>query len=120
MFISVVTIEPPGPLYLPILTQRNITCSVEGNLALTSLNVIFSDRSPVIYGLLEGREFVTGIALTSASHKRILVSVNTNIISVTGIRCEFDNVTDSGFIQGSDTLNLTIYGKLYCWLMRVT
>ena len=111
MFISVVTIEPPGPLYLPILTQRNITCSVEENLALTSLNVIFKDRSPVIYGLLEGREFVIGIALISASDKRVLVSVNTNIISVTGIRYEFNNITDSGVIQGSDTLNLTIYGK---------
>ena len=105
------TIEPPGPLYLPILTQRNITCSVEGNLELTSLNVIFNDRNSVGYGLLEGREFVTGIAITSASDKRILVSVNTNIISVTGIRCEFIIVTDSGVIQGSDTWNLTLYGK---------
>ena len=108
---SLVTIDPPGPLYLPILTQRNITFSVEGNLALTSLNVIFNDRSPVIYGLLEGKEFITGIALISASDKRILVSVNTSIISVTGIRYEFNNVTESGIIRGSDTLNLTVYGK---------
>ena len=111
MFVSVVTIEPPGPLYLPILTQRNITCSVEGNLELTSLHVIFNDRSPVIYGLLEGRKFVAGIAIISASDKRILVSVNTNITSVTGIRCEFNIVTDSGIVESSDTLNLTIYGK---------
>ena len=105
------TIEPPGPLYLPILTQRNITCSVEGNIALTSLRVIFHDRSPVIYGLLEGREFVAGVAIISASNIRILVSVNTNIISVTGIRCKFSIVTDSGIVESSDTLNLTIYGK---------
>ena len=111
MFISVVTIEPPGPLYLPILTQRNITCSVEGNLELTSLRVTFNDRSPVIYGLLEGREFVIGIAIISARGIRILVSVNTNIISVTGIRCEFIIVTESGIFESSDTLNLTIYGK---------
>ena len=111
MIVSVVTIEPPGPLYLPILTQRNITCSVEGNLELTSLDVIFNDRSPVIYDLLEGREFVAGIAIISASDKRMLVSVNTNITSVTGIRCEFRFVTDSGIVKSSDTLNLTIYGK---------
>ena len=105
------TIDPPEPLYLPILTQRNITCSVEENLSLTPLYVIFNDRSPVLYGLLEGREFVTGIVIISAKDKRILVSVNTNIISVTGIRFEFNIVTDSGIIHGSDTLNLTIYGK---------
>ena len=115
MFIPVVTINPPGSLYLPILTQRNITCSVEGNnISLTSLTVIFDDRSPVKYGLIEGREFVTGIAITSASDKRILVSVNSNIFSITGIRCEFSFVTDSGIVDGSDTLNLTIYGKWYC------
>ena len=111
MIVSVVTIEPPGPLYLPILTQSNITCSAEGNLELASFNVIFNDRNPVRYGLYEGREFVTGIALISASDKRILVSVNTDIISVSGITCEFDNITDSGVIRRSDTLNLTIYGK---------
>ena len=111
MFVSVVTIEPPGHLYLPILTQRNITCSAEGNLELTSLCVIFNDRSPVIYRLVEGIELVTGIAIISASDKRILVSVNTNITSVTGIRCEFSFETDSGIVESSDTLNLTIYGK---------
>ena len=111
MYISVVIIEPPGPLYLPILTQRNITCTVEGNLALTSLNVILNDRSPIRYGLVEKREFVTGIAITSADAKRILVSVNTNIISVSGIRCEFIILTESAVTVGSDTVNLTIYGK---------
>ena len=111
MFVSVVIIEPPGPLYLPILTQRSITCSVEENLILTSLHVIFNDRRQVKYGLLERREFVTGIAITSASDKRILLSINTNLTSVTGIRCEFYIVTDSGIVESSDTLNLTIYGK---------
>ena len=111
MFISVVTIKPPGHLYLPILTQRNITCLADDNISLTSFNVIFNDSSPVRYGLQEGRNFVTGIAITSASDKRILASVNTNIFSITGIRCEFYNVTDSGIIRGSTTLNLTIYGK---------
>ena len=111
MFISVVTIEPPGPLYLPILKQWNITCSADENISLTSLYVIFNDRSPVRYGLIEGREFATGIAITSASDKGILASVKTSIFSITGITCEFYNVTDSGIIRGSTTLNLTIYGK---------
>ena len=40
MFVSIVMIDPPGPLYIPILTQKNITCSI------TEINLIYS--SPVI------------------------------------------------------------------------
>ena len=109
MFVFIVTIHPPGPLYLSISTQRNITCS---GRQLTSLFVLFRDKDPILYILEEGIQAVAGIVITSESRTRLLISVNTNNTSVTGIRCEGNIVTDSGGATvDSDTLNLTIYGK---------
>ena len=109
MFISIVTIDPPGPLYLPMLIERNITFSVETGRFI-SLHVTFNDGNSERYGLVEGREFVAGIAIISASVKRLLVSVNTNITSVTGIRYEFETVADR-VTEDEDMLSITIYGK---------
>ena len=108
LFVSIVTIDPPGPLYLPISTQRNITCSGE---QLTSLFVLFSDKDAVLYTLREGSEFVPGIILTSESRTRLLISINNNDTSVTGIRCEGNIVIDGRVTPDSDTLDLTLYGK---------
>ena len=107
MLNPTVAIDPPGPLYLPVPTQRNITCLAEGG-RLDSFLVIFSDREPVEYVLLDRTEAVTGIVILSAGASRSLVSVKTNDTSITGIRC--DGIFQSG---GTDRyiLNLTIYGK---------
>ena len=32
VFVSIVTVDPPGPLYPPVSAQRNITCLIEGGL----------------------------------------------------------------------------------------
>ena len=37
VFVSIVTVDPPGPLYLPVSTQRNITCFIEGGVLLNLL-----------------------------------------------------------------------------------
>ena len=107
MMVSIVTIDPPGPLYLPISTQRNVTCS---GGQLTSLFVLFSNKNSVLYGLVVGTEFATGIVITSV-FPTLLISVNIRDTSVTGLRCDGNIVTVNGTIQDSVTLNITIYGK---------
>ena len=111
MCLSLVPIYP-GHLYIPVLTQRNITCSVEEG-RFTSLFVIFNDDRSTArrFGVVERREYVTGIAIIFAIDKKVLVSVNTIIISVTGISCKFEIVTDSEATQDENILNITIYGK---------
>ena len=111
VFISTVTIDPPGHLYLPISTQRNATCSIEGG-TLNHLVVTFSDKDSVRYTLQPGRERVPGIVITSATLTRLLISININDTSVTGIRCEGTiETSNSTTTPGVDTLNLTIFGK---------
>ena len=111
MFIPVVTVDPSGPLYLPISTQRNITCSIEGG-TLNHVVVTFSDKDSVKYTLLPGRERVPGIVITSSYLTRVLISINIEDASVTGIRCEGTIETSNGTTApGEDTLNLTIFGK---------
>ena len=105
------TINPPGPLYLPISTQRNITCSIEGG-TLSQLVVTFSDKDSVRYTLQRGRRD-TGIVVTSASLKRLLISININDTSVTGIRCEGTTETSGTATPVADTLYLTIFGEEY-------
>ena len=76
--------------------------------------VLFRDKNPILYILEEGIQAVAGIVITSESRTRLLISVNTNNTSVTGIRCVGNTATDSdgvGATEDSDTLNLTIYGK---------
>ena len=60
------TIDPPGPLYLPITRQRNITCSIE-NGQLTKLVIMFSDKMPASYIPAAGVQVAAGIIITSAS-----------------------------------------------------
>ena len=112
MFVSIVTVDPPGPLYLPISTQRNITCSVQGG-TLTQFVVTFSNKNSTTYTLLPGTELVTGIVVISADLARFLISINIYDTSVTGIRCEGNLQIGSSSTPGADTLNLIIYGEWY-------
>ena len=110
MFVSVVILDPPGPLYLPMSTQRNITCSAVGaERRLTSLDVLFSDTNPVSSFIVEGK-VIQGIEIISVNQPktRALISVNTNNTSIIGLRCR--SITASAIIDES-TLNLTVYGK---------
>ena len=104
--------DPPGHLYLPISTQRNITCSVEGG-TLSQFVVIFSKKDSITYTPLPGTEFVTGIVVISADFAKFSISININDTSVTGIRCEGNLQTGSSSTPDADTLNLTVYGEWY-------
>ena len=110
MFVSIVTVDPPGHLYLPISKQRNITCSVEGG-TLSQFVVTFNNKGSTTYVPQPGTELVTGIVVLSADFKRFLISININNTSVTGIRCEGNLQTGSSSTHDADTLNLTIYGE---------
>ena len=110
MFVSIVTVDPPGSLYLPISTQRNITCSVKGGI-LTQVVVTFSNKNSTTYVPQPGAELVTGIVIISADFKRFLISINIIDTSVTGIRCESNLQTGSSSTPDVDTLELTIYGE---------
>ena len=113
-FVSIVTVDPAGPLYLPISTQRNITCSVEEG-TLSQFVVTVSNKDSVTYTLLPGTEFFTGIIVINANFTKLLISININDTSVTGIRCEGNLRTGSSSTPDASTLNLTIYGEWYIW-----
>ena len=109
-FLSLVILDPPGPLYLPISTQRNITCSAEGaGRVLSSLVMLFCDISPVSSFIMEGK-VIQGIEIISVNQPktRALISVNTNNTSIIGLICR--SITASAIIHES-TLNLIIYGE---------
>ena len=110
MFVSIVIVDPPGPLYLPISTQRNITCSVEGG-TLGQFVVTFSNKNFTTYTPQPGTELVTGIVIISADFVRFLISINTSDTSVTGIRCEGSLQTGNTLTSDADTLELTVYGE---------
>ena len=111
IFVSVVMIDPPGPIYIPILKQKNITCSVEGvdRRQLNSLVMLFSDINPITSFITKGK-VIQGIDITfiSQSRARALISINTDNTSIIGLRC--GSLTRSLIIEES-TLNLTIYGE---------
>ena len=111
MFVSIVMIDPPGPLYLPISTQRNITCSIEGveGRQLNLLVILFSDINLIASLITEGK-VIQGIDISfvSQSRTRALISINTDNTSVIGLKC--GSLTRSLNLEET-TLNLTIYGE---------
>ena len=111
MFVSIVMINPPGPLYLPISTQRNITCSIEEveGRQLNLLVILFSDINPITSFISEGKVIQgIGIAFVSQSRARALISINTDNTSIIGLRC--GSLAASGIVEET-TLDLTIYGE---------
>ncbi len=108
LLLFLVEITPTGPLYIPINTQRNVTCHVEGDKAISSWSIILNDGTPMV--------FVPGQASTipgfagrrvNGAVNTILITVNTTKTSVTGLSC-------SSFIDNDlvpSTINVTIYGE---------
>ena len=114
MFVSIVMIDPPGPLYIPILTQKNITCSIEGveGRQLNLLVILFSDINPITSFITEGKVIQgIGIAFVSQSRARALISINTDNTSVIGLSC--GSLTASRIVEET-ILNLTVYGEYMC------
>jgi len=106
VYFSTVTTNPPGPLYLPIFTQTNITCSTVGPQGTLLIEILFSNMNPKV---LEGREGeLLGIATTYRNGTLSIITVNTSNTSLIGIRCVF--FPNSSTLVESTTI-LTIYSK---------
>ena len=107
------SIDPDGPLFIPINTQRTITCSYTDG-AIYSWSVIL--RNSIEYGayLFQGtveRFGITGIFMAPL----LQLIVNTSNTSIVGLRCA-GGVPDimAKVIIGNESeadINLTIYGK---------
>ncbi len=89
LLLFLVEITPTGPLYIPINTQRNVTCRhLEGNKAIYAWGIILNNGTPLVFeptqestipGITGG--YVNGVTNT------ILITVNTTETSVTGLSC---------------------------------
>ncbi len=106
---KLVDISPTGPLYIPINTQRNITCHVEGS-TIATWTIIHNETEQEFNPLIQ-ESTIFGITgkFTDGVFNTLLITVNTTETSVTGLRC-------SNVILGTvftSTIRLTIYGKLY-------
>ncbi len=107
VFLIVVEITPIGPLYVPVNTQKNITCHVEGTVDRwgvilkngTELSFRPSLNEDTSIPGITGR-YVNGVFNT------LLITVNTTETSVTGLSC-FISVN---LVLVQSTVNVTIYG----------
>ena len=104
-------IDPPGPIYIPILTQKNITCSIEGveGRQLNLIVILFSDINPITSFIMEGK-VIQGVDITFVSQSRVraLISINTDNTSIIGLGC--GSLAVSRIVEET-TLNLTVYGE---------
>ncbi len=106
-------ITPTGPLYIPINTQRNVTCHLEGNKAIGFWGIILNDGTPMMF-IPAQESTIPGFAgrRLNGALNTVLITVNTTETSVTGLSC-------SSFIDNvlvPSTINVTIYGEKLCAL----
>ncbi len=104
--LFLVEITPTGPLYIPINTQRNVTCHLEGNKAINSYGIILNNGTPMLF--VPGQEStIPGFAgrYVNGAFNTVLITVNTTETSVTGLSC-----SSIGVLFPS-TINVTIYGE---------
>ncbi len=111
--LFLVDISPTGPLYIPINTQRNVTCHLEGNKAIfSSYGIILNDGTPMVFvpGQVSTIPGITGRYVNGVT--TLLITINTTKTSVTGLSCySIVNVT---LVQS--TIDVTIYGEKLCAL----
>ena len=109
-----IVVDPPGPLYLPIFMQQNVSCSADGGGVLTRVTVIFSSGHAESSLARAGRVIVPGIETiySNIDITTILISVRTSNTSITALRCIGEVDSGSSITNVESTLNLTIYGKL--------
>ncbi len=109
LICNLVDISPTGPLYVPINTQRNITCQVEGSTITAWTIFLTNETEQEIIPLIE-ESTISGITgrFMDGVFNTLLITVNTTETSVTGLRCSnfFNNTAFRSIIK------LTIYGKL--------
>ncbi len=108
LLLFLVEITPTGPLYIPINTQRNVTCHVEGNKAISSWGIILNNGTPQVFEPAQESTIpgITGRYVNGVTNT-LLITVNTTETSVTGLSC-FITV---GLALVPSTINVTIYGE---------
>ncbi len=105
LLLFLVDITPTGPLYyIPINTQRNVTC--QGNKAIASWGIILKDGTPMVF-VPEQESTIPGFAgrRVNGAVNTVLITVNTTETSVTGLSCY------SIGVLVTSTINVTIYGE---------
>ncbi len=114
LICNLVDISPTGPLYVPINTQRNITCHVEGSSIATWTIILNNGNEQEINPHIQESTIsgITGIFMDRVFNT-LFITVNTTETSVTGLSCS--NILNGTVFKS--TIKLTIYGKLssiYC------
>ena len=104
--------DPDGPLFIPINTQRTITCSyTEGSI--NSWLVIL--RHSIQFGAGTFQGTVTIFGITGIFMPPLLqLIVNTSYTSIVGLRCVGVVIDKMANIRGNESaadIKLTIYGK---------
>ncbi len=115
LLLFLVEITPTGPLYVPINTQWNVTCHLEGNKAISSWGIILNDRTLLVFEPAQESTIpgITGSYVNGVTNT-LLITVNTTETSVTGLSC-FITV---GFALVPSTINVTIYGEKLCAFIK--
>ena len=111
--------DPDGPLFIPVNTQRTITCSSTEDLTVNSWFVILSDGNEV--GASAAQVNVERFGITATFMPPLLhLIVNTSNTSIAGLRCVGVVFNDAiKIIRRSEAkINLTIYGKyvIFCYM----
>ncbi len=110
MLLILVEITPNGPLYVPINTQRNITCHVEGEINIDTWSIILNNGTELNFRPAFNQEpnipgftgsYVNGVPNT------LLITINTTETSVTGLSCF---ITVNHVVVPS-TIHVTMYGR---------
>ncbi len=109
LICKLVDISPTGPLYIPINTQRNITCHVEGS-TIAIWSILLNNETEQEFNPLIEESNISGITgrFMDGVFNTLLITINTTETSVTGLKC-------SNVILGTvftSTIKLTIYCKL--------
>ena len=106
--------DSDGPLFIPISTQRTITCSSTED-PINSWSVIL--RHSTVLGATASQGIVERFGITGMFMPPMLLQliVNTSYTSIIGLRCVSAVLDSMGFaIRGNQSeanINLTIYGK---------
>ncbi len=110
MLLFLVEITPNGPLYVPINTQRNITCHVDGEIPIDTWSIILNNGTELNFrSAFNQQPSIPGFtaSFVNGAPNTILITVNTTETLVTGLSCI---ITVNQVIVPS-TIHVTIYGK---------
>ena len=110
MLFFLVEIIPIGPLYVPVNTQRNITCHVEGPDPIERWGIILNNGTGLYFRpLFNEVSSIPGItgSYVNGAFNTFLITINTTETSVIGLSC----IILVNFEPVPSTINLTIYGE---------